>query len=409
MTTTTFTNTNLCGQTHCALVKQCGKGSYKDKEWSVSTIGNKKTRWERFVMTFNLDDGGDLQDPEQMASHMMRVWEAGPRGVPKNLKDRIGQFACIRASINHFLFRGKQPETLEMEQASKRGYAALGGTEESTKPVQPVLEITCCPEAAKSLPDIKEMTDADLALMLYTAKMNWQWVYNKGEAATIFPYCSPVPQRCQDLLLGIGADSGFDNYIEDRNGTLYIVATKFKTSAKGSYVCETVPEQRLQAILRARIAQCYSKHHRALFPKVMTVIDSTSNIGFVKYDFGDGAIAKAIDVVGRLIGTKHKALLAERNLSGQHCTGISAHRASYIIHAVNVQEDGGDWNSTRSAYEKHHVFMAGLAKAMRHSSEEQTWTYLFKEMKSTSGANLKPIPWEICLESANQMMERLCR
>jgi hypothetical protein len=400
MTTLHTISIQLCAQTHCALIEKHGKGGGPDG-WSSNVCVAKRRRWKRFVMEF--PDGGNLADPEQLARHMMHVWGSKP---PKNLKDRIGQYTCMRASIKQFLFRGEQPQTLEFEQASKKGYTALGGTELSTTSVQPVLEITCCEETAKSLPDITEMTDADLALMLYTAKMNWQWVVSKGEKEITFPYCSPLPQRCQDLMLGIGSDSGFDNYIEERNGTLYIVATKFKTSSKGSYVCETVPEHRLQLILRARIAQCYSKHHRALFPRVMTVLDSTSSSGFVKYDFGDGAMAKAIDTVGRLIGAKHKALLAEHKQDGQYCTGISAHRASYIIYAVNIQEDGGDWNSTRSAYEKHHVFMMALAKGMRHSVEEQTWHYLFKEMKSARGS-LKPIPWKMCAEAANKTMEEL--
>jgi len=263
----------------------------------------------------------------------------------------------------------------------------------------------------ESLPDISgtNLTDEDLALMLYTANMEWQWVLLKNEVEHIYPYCSPVPQRCQELLLGIGKDSGFDNYIEERNGLLYIIASKFKTSAKGAYVCECVPEQRLQRILRARIHQCNKNKHRALFPKVMSKLDSTSSAAFVKYDLSDGAIAKSIDIVGRLIGKKHKELLTNHNMEGKYCTGISAHRASFINHAVNHQADGGDWCSTRTKYEKHHVFMMALAKGMRHSAEEQTWTYLHKEVKTSRAGNLKPIPWDICAEYVNQRMENLAK
>ena len=351
---------------------------------SPSAMMQHRGKWKKVILGADFD----LLDPVALAKRYASLYKgthvSRKRGYT-NMRGLIRSYLCRNMCIDEFKAR------------SHLGYDHLGGAgkpclieddaiEESTG----VDHSGCIEGIGEDCADLstveRRRRERDMAFVLYSAPLKWKFQHHDGGA--VYDLLSPLPNRSKDLVLGIGKGK-FGNYIDTSREEWRMVVRDFKTSHNGADIFgEFKPltkTNRLRSVneitLTAEVQQYMMTYLRsvpkdstALFP-LATGMDPYAD----KVEF-----AKAEVNMGNYI--LHTTKIAQEGV-GQLCCGVSAMRASFVQFAA-VQQ-AGTFCDTADAI----TFMACLAHAMRHSIDQQVFTYLPKKQFVSGKGLLDVVPW----------------
>lgn len=373
--------------------KQHGEPRTKyDTVLKPSNLVKMASAWKKYIHNSDID----LLCPAALAHAV-----AANVRTTTSFKSRCENYKRVRGLIRHYIC-GDESATFVND--TNNGYHCLGGEGCPVSPVDgseldanapppPILPhcVECQGEVSDDLCDLeRRRRERNLAFVLYTADMKWVYQYADGEDT--FQCTSPLPQRSKELVLGLGAGSGFANYLDTSGNEWTMVARDFKTNKNGDAVMDD--------FITAKSNKLRYVQHYVITPEVKAYI--------VEYLKSVPSDSKALFplATGKVPATEYRAqAAAERevekyihditkkageNKPRQWCYGVSALRASFIKYAV----DKPDYHFSPTA--ERPVFSICLAAAMRHSPEQQVMRYYLKKQNVPGVGKLLPIPWEWC-------------
>ena len=350
---------------------------------SPSAMNQHRGKWKKVILGADFD----LLDPVALAKRMASLYKgthvSRKRGYT-NMRGLMRSYLCRDMCADDFISQ------------THLGYDHLGGAGKPCLIVDEVIEENTgdiegmgedCADLSTSE---RRRRERDMAFVLYSAPLEWKFQHHDG--GVVHDILSPIPNRSKDLVLGLGKGAGdwqFGNYIDTSREEWRMVVRDFKTSHNGADIFgEFKPltkTNRLRSVneitLTAEVQQ-YMKTYLRSVPKDSTALFPLAT-GMDPYE-DKVKFAKAEVNMGNYI--LHTTKMAQEGV-GQLCCGVSAMRASFVQFAA--AQDIGTFCDTADTI----TFMACLAHAMRHSIDQQVFTYLPKKHFVSGKGLLDVVPW----------------
>ena len=373
---TTMITQEICKSTSFEdMVKLYGEPSSN----SPSAMNQHRGKWKKVILGADFD----LLDPVALAKRMASLYKgthASRKRGYTNMRGLMRSYLCRDMCADDFIAQ------------THLGYDHLGGAGKPCLIVDEVIkentgDIEGMGEDCADLSTVeRRRRERNMAFVLYSAPLKWKFQHHDG--GVLYDMLSPLPNRAKDLVLGIGKGK-FGNYIDTSREEWRMIVRDFKTSHNGADIFgEFKPltkTNRLRSVneitLTAEVQQ-YMKTYLRSVPKDSTALFPLAT-GMDPYA-DKVEFAKAEVNMGHYI--LHTTKMAQEGV-GQLCCGVSAMRASFVQFAA--AQDIGTFCENADTI----TFMACLAHAMRHSIDQQVFTYLPKKQMVSGKGMLDVVPW----------------